>query len=78
MTQRIKEFMTQAGTDVSGKWMNIYHAEKFAQLIAQECIDIIKPTSHHEVWAQSYLGGVDGLELLEVKVADIKKHFGVE
>lgn len=52
--------------------------QKFAELIVKECIDVVKPTSDHEVWADSYLGGVDGLELLEAKVADIKKHFGVK
>ena len=50
----------------------------FAELIVRECIAIVEPTSHHEVWAQSYLGGVDGLELLEDKVKKIKEHFGVE
>jgi hypothetical protein len=40
MNERIKELMKQAGTDSSGKWMGIDHAEKFAKLIAQECIDI--------------------------------------
>ena len=52
--------------------------EKFAELIVRECIDIVKPTQHHEVWAQSYLGGVDGLELLDSRVEKIKQHFGVE
>jgi hypothetical protein len=52
--------------------------EKFAELIVEECINIVKPTSHHEVWAQSYLGGVDGVDLLYSKVKEIKKHFGVE
>ena len=51
--------------------------QKFGELIIAECINIIKPTSHHEAWAQSYLGGVDGLELLDGKIVDIKKHFGV-
>lgn len=52
--------------------------DRFAQLIVGECIEVVKPTSHHEAWAQSYLGGVDGLDLLYSKVKDIKKHFGVE
>jgi len=47
-------------------------------LIVQECIDIVNPTSHHKTWAQSYLGGVDGLELLEDKCSKIKQHFGIE
>ena len=52
--------------------------EKFARLIVAECVAIVKPTNHHEVWAQSYLGGVDGLELLEDKCNKIKQHFGIE
>ena len=37
MNERIKELMTQAGTDSSGKWMGVEHAEKFAELIDREC-----------------------------------------
>jgi hypothetical protein len=44
----------------------------------QECIKQVEPTQHHQVWAQSYLGGVDGLDLLSSKIKDIKQHFGVE
>jgi hypothetical protein len=40
MKERIKELMNQAGTDTSGKWMNIDNAEKFAELIVQECRDM--------------------------------------
>ena len=87
MNQRIKELAEQAGittnldTDYfekdTNKWID-YFSEKFAALIITECIDIVKPTGHHEVWAQSYLGGVDGLDLLYSKIKDIKRHFGVE
>ena len=52
--------------------------EYFAELIVKECIKQVEPTQHHEVWAQSYLGGVDGLDLLYSKVKEIKRHFGVE
>ena len=52
--------------------------EYFAELIVRECIKQVEPTQHHEVWAQSYLGGVDGLDLLYSKVKEIKRHFGVE
>jgi hypothetical protein len=38
MNEQIKEFMKQAGTDTSGKWMSIDNAEKFAELIVQECV----------------------------------------
>jgi hypothetical protein len=36
MNERIKELMQQAGTDTSGKWMGVEHAEKFAELIMQD------------------------------------------
>ena len=82
MNERIKELMKEANKDIPlGKpfWPALEEfSEKFAELIVKECIDVVKPTQHHEVWAQSYLGGVDGLELIESKIKDIKKHFGVE
>jgi hypothetical protein len=40
MNDRIKELMKQAGTDTSGKWMGVDHAEKFAKLIVLECVGI--------------------------------------
>jgi hypothetical protein len=42
MNERIKELFEQAGTDVSGKWMGIDNAEKFAELIVLECADFLK------------------------------------
>ena len=80
MNERIKELIEQAtsytwnGNDVTEE----LDEQKFAELIVRECIDIVKPTQHHEAWAQSYLGGVDGLELLDSRVEKIKQHFGVE
>ena len=35
MNSRIQELMKQAGTDVSGKWMSVDNAEKFAMLVIQ-------------------------------------------
>jgi predicted nuclease with TOPRIM domain len=37
MNERVKELMKQAGTDTSGKWMGIDHAEKLVELVVQEC-----------------------------------------
>jgi len=37
MNERIQELMKQAGTDSSGKWLGVEHAEKFAELIVEEC-----------------------------------------
>jgi hypothetical protein len=84
LNEKIKSLAEQAGIHFeTGKQNRIHFVntdtlEKFAELITQECIDVVKPTDHHEVWAQSYLGGVDGLDLLYSKIKDIKKHFGVE
>ena len=36
MNPKIQELMQQAGTDVSGKWMSVDNAERFAQLVIQE------------------------------------------
>lgn len=60
--------MIEAGTDTSGKWMNIFHAEKFAELIVRECLTKI------ENEASQYAEPVWAFEL----VNDIKEHFGVE
>jgi len=75
MNKRTKELKQQAGIDFNPDQEGL---DLFAELIVRECIDIVKPTQHHEAWAQSYLGGVDGLELLEDKCIKIKQHFGVK
>jgi hypothetical protein len=85
MNEKIKALLEQAKTQVKhgegcypATTVRYDALEKFADLIVRECINIVKPTQHHEVWAQSYLGGVDGLELLYSKVKAIKRHFGIE
>jgi hypothetical protein len=61
--------MKQAGTDTSGKWMGVEHAEKFAQLIVQDCIDIIAPyTVRMSRPGEEYLHPIQ----------EIKKNFGVK
>ena len=65
MNERIQELIKQAGTDCSGKWMGMHHAEKFAELVAQECAGIIESQD------------VDPAFKLRMSWA-IKKHFGVE
>jgi hypothetical protein len=85
MNEQIKALMGQTLDEkFSGTWSTMdmqdlqKFAERFAELIVKECIDIIEPTSHHKAFAQGYLGDVDGLELLGKKVKQIKQHFGVE
>ena len=72
MNPRIKELMKQAGTDSSGKWMGVEHAEKFAELIVQECILTIQmgiTRDGHNT--EKYLRSIKHIE-------QIKQHFGVE
>lgn len=86
MNEQFKELALQMGWEEIGAnlygkpldgCMTAYALEKFAQLIVSECINIVKPTSHHQAYAPSYLGGVDGLELLTGKISDIKNKFGI-
>lgn len=70
MNERIRELIQQAGTDCSGKWMGMNHAEKFAELIVRECIAICKD--------------IDGEDNIDAKsgrqdcAVEIQEHFGVE
>ena len=66
MNERIKELMKQAGTDSSGKWMGVEHAEKFAELIVQAC--------QHRV--EQYINECG--EVASMPESVIMKHFGVE
>ena len=42
MNNRIQELMKEVGTDTSGKWMGVEHAEKFADLIICEIMKLCK------------------------------------
>lgn len=61
MNQKIQELIKQAGTDCSGKWMGMNHAEKFAKLIVQECVDNL------------FLHGYDDAANQVIKHFEIKK-----
>jgi hypothetical protein len=67
MNERIKQLMDQAGTDTSGKWMGVDHAEKFAELIVNECADLCDRFQARDV----------GMQPAECAGA-IRKMFGVE
>lgn len=64
MNQRIQALMVQAGTDTSGKWMSVDHAEQFAELIAEEMYDFIMEESAND-------NGIPDL-------GKVKQHFGVD
>jgi hypothetical protein len=47
MNERIKQLVEQAGTDVSGKWISVDNAEKFAELIIRDCDRYARGTWEH-------------------------------
>lgn len=61
MNQKIQELIKQAGTDCSGKWMGMNHAEKFAELIIEQCVDNL------------FLHGYDDAANQVIKHFEIKK-----
>jgi hypothetical protein len=81
----IIELAKQAGlhiaTDVN--WMPIIsleYAEKFADLVAaaaraderEACAKLVEPTEEHRREARHYIGGEEGVELLDNRAADIR------
>jgi hypothetical protein len=51
---------------------------RFAELIVRECISLIEPDKEHREDASwGYIGGEEGVELLDGSVRRIKEHFGV-
>jgi hypothetical protein len=74
MNERIKQFAQEAGFKVDWQHEDVQaikmaRYEKFAQLIVQECIDIIAPyTVRMSRPGEEYLH----------PILEIKQHFGVE
>jgi phage-related holin len=76
MNEKIRQLAEQADAyaHLTGEGMMYQktrerYTEKFAELIAKECIGILEPKSR-------YMG--EGPEVLKDKIRQIKKHFGVE
>jgi hypothetical protein len=74
MNEQIKEFMKLAGTDTSGKWMGVDHAEKFAELIVTECVSVVEKLSPGY---DDYRNQIEDAFRRDC-VEQIKQHFGVE
>ena len=77
MNERIRELAEQAGITTNldtdyfekdiNKWVD-YYSEKFAELIAQDCIDIVATYSVRIRQGEEYLHPVQ----------EIRQHFGIE
>ena len=66
MNENIKHLIEQAGTDISGKWISLNNAEKFAELIVAECAN----------FANDHNSEVEGVTLGVGQA--LKQHFGIE
>ena len=67
MNQRIRELMSEAGTDSSGKWMSVDHSQRLAELIVQECVNVILEWKSEPFPFDP-----------EFAAKQIQKHFGVQ
>lgn len=74
MSERIKELIKEVGTDVSGKWMNVDSATKFAELIVAECVGIIENLSPGYKDYRDQIEDAFRRDCME----EIKQHFGIE
>ncbi len=65
MNDRIRALLEEAGTDVSGKWIGVDCAEKFAELIIEDACRALNPM------LRDMISRGQAVDL-------IKQHFGVE
>jgi hypothetical protein len=49
MNQKINDLMAQAGTDTSGKWMSVDHAEQFVELVIKECFEYLDDDTEQKI-----------------------------
>jgi hypothetical protein len=75
MNERIKEFITQEGTDCSGKWMSIEHVENLTMTIINACITAVQNTPKHCAYTPFQESIVDCT--VDMSVQSIKQHFNL-
>lgn len=85
MNEKVKKLLEQAGTDTSGKWLSLDNAEKFAELIIQECTQLLFAESERLYTYSSecdIMSRSEEAELCAEKCMDnitmIEEHFGVQ
>jgi len=81
MNERIKELAEQCGfrsnPDIYDRNQS-FDVPKFAELIVQECVKIVRPDSYFRAYPDNMIGGEDGLRLLEIIANQIEEHFDPE
>ena len=79
MNSITQKLIAEAGTDISGKWISIDNAEKFAELIVRECIDKIET---HRIPVGNSVAGEMACEWTYAALKEIRdeitEHFGID
>ena len=81
MNERIKLLAEQCGfrsnPDIYDRNQS-FDVPKFAELIVQECVKIVRPDSYFRAYPDNMIGGEDGIRLLEIIADQIEEHFDPE
>jgi len=85
MNERIEKLFGQAlDQAVPETWTMLTPAQlsklkdKFAELLIQECLTFVRPSSYFQAYPENMIGGEDGVKLLQTITNQIEEHFGVE
>lgn len=85
MNDVIQQLIKQAGSDVSGKWLSLEHAENLANLMIIECKSIIR-----KEWYEENAKSTDDMDTrsvaihvgikggLNMSLNAVNKHFGID
>ena len=68
MNNRVRELIKEHGSDSSGKWVAVDKVHFIAELIVEECLDILEDEDDGEIQGKS----------ARIAALRIKKLFGVE
>ena len=72
---RIKELVSQAGTDSSGRWISAIALETYTKEVINECIEVVKATPKHCAYTTFQENIVDCT--VDMSVQSIKQHFNL-
>ena len=76
MNEKIKQFIVEVGTDISGKWMSLEQVEKLSELIVRKCAEQI--VSKGTDWVDFAPSQTGVRPEYWAMAQQIKQHFGVE
>jgi hypothetical protein len=84
MNKTLENLLYNSGLTAQGGWdtLDQYQRDcvvKLVELTVHECVALVEPTDEHRRDASwGFLGGDEGVELLDLLVDKIKEHFEVE